>query len=381
MRIQTTFIMLALAGALHYQDAAAQGTTNTNNQVMFRVTFSATCSGFDGSKGRVVTTRITDRNIIAQATGGSPSTQGINRNFALVFNTDEDSLQVVDSQGNPVVDVVHFGGGAATGDARQTDRLTFMFFPGQTNEFNAETNVMGTALITERASRSNSSAVANRANITGRLQFMLTSDTPLGTTNLNFGSGTNVQICVGRFTTSRRFPLATTGITGLGANTTGTSGAGTNTTGATTGGGTNTTGTTGTSGVNGTGIGTTTPIIIITTPGATINTPTGAGTTSTIFGSTTGMLPSLTGNGSLPGLGTTIGTGLTSLTPFTTTTPLGFGTPISTIGGVTTTIPTGSITTTPLSPFISGTTTTPAAGLTGTTTRVILSNTGITTGF
>jgi hypothetical protein len=369
MCIRTTLTMLACAGALYGRPALAQAAADATNQASFRVAFSATCLSFNSTRGRVVSTRFTERNIIAEATGLSPSDRAVNRDFALVYNPAEDSLQVVDAQGNSVVDVIHFGGGAATGDARQTDRFTFMFFPGQTNEFGAETNVFGSALITERANRSTGSAAANRANITGRLQFTLNAGTPLGTTNFNSNSGTNAQICTGIFTTSRRFPPFSGG--GVTANTTTT-----NATGTVTNAGT---------GINAGGAAATTPIIIMVTPGTTIQTPTGAGTTTTTFGSTTGMLPSLTGTGSLPGLGTSIGTGSATLTPFTTTTPVGLGSPITSTGGATTT---GSVTTTPLSPGIAGTTTLPTTttpvgttGLNGTTTGVSLPTTGTTLGF
>jgi hypothetical protein len=361
MRVERTFIILTLASVLQLGHARAQTTTN---ETMFRVRFSASCQNFDATKNRVVTTRITDRDIVAQATGVPPSGRGVSRDFALVFNPTEDSLQVVNAAGEPIVDVIHFGGGDALADARQTTRLTFMFSPGQTNEFGAETNVLGTALITERATGGSGSRGASRANITGRLQYTLLSGAPLGSTNIE--SGTNVQICTGVFTTASQFPSGTTG-GGVAGGTTGTTGTTTGTGVTGTNGGTGGAGTNGGTTVTGTGTttGVTTPVIIVTSPFTPIQTTTG---TANVFGSGVGTLPSLTANGALPGLGTPIGTGQISLTPFNTVTGTGIGSPV-------TTTPIGTTT-------VGGTTTigtTAAGGTAGIGTTAVGGTTGIGT--
>lgn len=244
MNIQRTIATLVSIAALHSVGAPAQD--------LFRATFSATCLSLNPTTGRIVTTQLTDRDIIAEATGISPKNYAALREFALVFNTTADSLQVVDTNGTTIVDVIHFDGGTATTDGRQIDRLTYMFLPGQTNELGAETNVFGTALITERASRSGTTNEVNRANITGRVQYVLTGTNVLGSTNVftistnsvsvtNTNSGTNVtvtvtnvppgffmtstnivfdptaRICQGTFTAGTRFPpqvtITTTNVT------------------------------------------------------------------------------------------------------------------------------------------------------------------------
>lgn len=236
--------------------ALAGGTTSmSSTQQVFRVHLAATCRSFDSTQGRIVLSRLTDQDIIAQALGGGGAGGSVTQGFALAYNAAEDSLQVVNSNLAPVVDVIHFGGGAAITDSRQIDRFTFLFFPGQTNEFGAETNVFGSALITERA---NFSGKHNATpNIFGQLQFALTGGMVLGaattpgastnspgmtngvtstngngiggfpgpgfvmtSTNINFDP--TATVCVGSFSTLAhavkvpKFPVIPTGTNGIG---------------------------------------------------------------------------------------------------------------------------------------------------------------------
>jgi hypothetical protein len=228
MNINKTMLIVLAAVSLPGSAVLAQGSTNNpSTQEVFRVQFSATCQSLDSTRGRIVTTRLTDRNIIAQALGTNLKDGSVNRNFALAYNAAEDSLQVVNSNLQPVVDVVHFGGGAAIADNRQIDRFAFMFLPGQTNEFGAETNVFGSAVITERSNRVGQAGTSLRPNITGRLQFFLTDGNVLGATNrftvmgstnagamTNLISGTNGAL--GVLTTTNGASFTTTGLSGSG---------------------------------------------------------------------------------------------------------------------------------------------------------------------
>src|SRR5436305_10141318 len=103
MTIKTTIIALAAAAAL--QGASAQDD-------MFRLNFRATCRTL-GANGRLDTTRLTERDIIEAATGTSNSDS---RRFALVYNATTDSIQVADTNGTVISDVIQFQGGASTSD-------------------------------------------------------------------------------------------------------------------------------------------------------------------------------------------------------------------------------------------------------------------------
>ena len=354
MVARTLFAVLVLACALCPAQASAQTGFNPTNSASFRVTFSTRCQALN-SGGRVVSRRLTQRDIIAQATGLSPSDHRVQKEFALAYNADTDSLQVVDAQGNPVVDVVHFGGGTATADARQSQRFTFMFFPGQTNEFGQETNVIGTALIIERARHSRRGSAASRASITGQLQFMLSADSPLGATQVTSSAQTNLQICVGVFTTGPRVAFPVAGAASV--NTPGPGATNLSTTTITT---------------------ITTPLLVTTTPVQTFNNPTGSGTTTTVLAPATGVLPTLTGNGALPDLGTSIGTGMVTLTPFVSTTPFGLGGPVTSTGvaAITTPTPIAPTTITTVTTQLP-TTSTGSSTVIGTTT-INGANTGLT---
>lgn len=161
-------------------------------QDLFRVNFSATCMSFDSARNRVVTRRITERNIIAQAVGLPLSDRMLLRDFALVYNTSADLIQVVATNGQPIADVIHFGAGAAINDGRIAQRFTLMFFPGQTNEFGFETNSFGSAVITERTRTNASNTVSTTASIIGRIQFVLTGGLALGTTHSMNPAETNL---------------------------------------------------------------------------------------------------------------------------------------------------------------------------------------------
>src|SRR4051794_11019975 len=135
MKITKLCVAIVAAATLHSTVASAQ--------IMFRTTLRANCRSL-GSNGKLVTTHLTDRDIISQAVGGSTGTgtNSVTRNFALVYNPTSDSLQVVNSAGTVISDVIQFQGGAFTSDSKQSVRLTFMFLPN-------ETDSIGTAVITE----------------------------------------------------------------------------------------------------------------------------------------------------------------------------------------------------------------------------------------
>jgi hypothetical protein len=193
MSIQRTLIALAAAAAALYTSTAPAQTNislmSTDN--LFRVTFSGFGRVFDAARGRIVTTRTTDQDIVSLATGMPVNNRRMMSNFALVYNATEDSLQVVGTNGLPLVDVIHFGGGTAINDGFQTDRFTLMFFPGQTNEVGLETNIFGSALLTERSVGAGFGNNTNRINLSGTLQYVLTGTNLLGTTNVFILASTN----------------------------------------------------------------------------------------------------------------------------------------------------------------------------------------------
>lgn len=226
MKIKTTVAFAVIAASLQALPAPAQD--------LFKVNFVASCNSSNASRGRITTTSITDRDILANF--GGTSTKGLQ----VVYNTSSDSLQIADSSGNILADVLDFAGGASVADSHQRDRFTFLFVPGISN-------AIGTAVITETASHTASKATNQRANITGKLQFALTDGTVLGSTN-NSGAGfatpaTNIvspgggffmtsafddptaKICVGTFSTSQimrgsvtNVPVVLTNLPGTNSN-------------------------------------------------------------------------------------------------------------------------------------------------------------------
>lgn len=273
----------------------------TEAQDMFRIAFRVSCRSLNGNN-TIRTTRITDRDIIARALGSNTvSNASLTRNFALIYNASSDSIQVVDTNGVVITDVIQFQDGTSISDGRQSERFTFMFVPDQTN-------AVGTAVVSERTPRNGTNATT--ASIRGQVQFVLTDDIVLGgasnaaansanlgssnggkginsgtssstegtsslastsavtgNTGSSLGTGnqgfffstaisaatntaTNVRICTGTFTATRRFNSSVNNAAFNTANgsATGTSASGTASSSATTG----TTGTTGTTSTTGT---------------------------------------------------------------------------------------------------------------------------------
>jgi hypothetical protein len=231
MTIKSTIIAFAAAAAL--QGAGAEDT--------FRLNFRATCRAL-GPNERLDTTKLTERDIIAAATGVSNSAS---KQFTLVYNASTDSIQVADTNGTVITDVILFQGGASTSDGRRSARQTFMFVPNQTN-------AIGSAVITERAPSSSQNGT-NRADINGIVQFALTDDMTLGQTNVTGTNGLGTTGTNGLSGIAPFTPAITTNMSGLtnGLSSTNTventnSVSGTNNAGATNvvGGSTNGTGTT-----------------------------------------------------------------------------------------------------------------------------------------
>jgi hypothetical protein len=429
-----TNLLMALAAFLCSGSAGfGQGSSSTNvpsttsTAAVFRVSFAAVCQAFDSTRGRVVPRRLTEKNIIAQAVGGSPADQTLLQNFALAYNAAEDSLQVVDTNLQPVVDVIHFGGGAAIADNRQVVRFTFLFFPGQTNELGAETNVLGSAVITERTNQLRHASATNGPNITGRLQFLLTGGNLLGMTNpfvlsglTNSGATTNTatstnaasvvavtnnqglftnflssgnfvltnanivfdpsaQICVGVFTTARPVPGTTPPSAPLGTNTNTVS-----TTNTTTGVASPPSGTTGTNGTTAgsTNIGTGTVIGFNVNTGTVITNNGAANIGAGAAGSVPGT-PGLGGAGGTGAIGTTITPGVTGTTGLgtasgATLTGSGAGTTGTTAGSGTITTGAGTSGVGPL-PIVTGAGSTTGLGAIGAGTSGV-GTTGTTNG-
>ncbi len=304
MRIRKIMAVAVGAAACCSTPLSAQTNALTSNTNLLRVTCRASCRG--QPNGRMTTRALTDRQILVRAFNISNlSARTINQEFALVYNPQLDSIQAVNLTTSQSIDVIHFGGGVATSDGRSTERFALMFFPGQTNEAGLETNVFGTAVISERLNGN------NRARISGRLQFVESSGSLLGIPGMSNGispgstnatgtvtnapGGTNstpgtnaivlnggtavdstAEICVGTFTTTREATRNNTGAgTAVTAPTTNTSGAATTTNGATPGMVTVSTpsGTAITTTTPGTAITTTTPTVTTTTPVVTTPTP------------------------------------------------------------------------------------------------------------
>jgi hypothetical protein len=215
MSIKTTLAVCAAVASLYAATAAAQ-----TNQ--FLVTFRANCVSLNTNGTQLVVKTITDRDIVAQAVGTNTTGSNALGNFALVFDTTADSLQVVNTtNGAEVRNVIDFAGGASTSTGRQRTRLTFMFIPGVSN-------AIGSAIITDFGTTN-----TNRANIIGNAQFVETGGVVLGSTNLPVtstnivstnivsGTGTNLfltaafddptaQVCTATFFTTTRVPAVTT---------------------------------------------------------------------------------------------------------------------------------------------------------------------------
>jgi hypothetical protein len=218
MNIKTALAASLLAASLH--SVCAQ------TQTLYRVTFKATCFTTDSS-GQVANTKLTEKDIISHCIGSQGlSTHALARNYALAYDPSANLLRVVRlSDGALLCDVIQFQDVASTSDSRQTDQFAFMFVPDQTNS-------IGTAIITQKVLNNSN----NNANISGKVQFVLTGDLVLGGTNALLG--TNVSA------TTNGLSAAIAAVEAIGNGSTGTSPSGsTNSTGLTATNATSTTGT------------------------------------------------------------------------------------------------------------------------------------------
>lgn len=207
MCIKQTLVIGIAAASLLTLEAPAQTSPD-----LFRLTFRATCRGLNTNGTRLVNTRLTETNIIAQCVGNNSgiALTNLNRFFALVYNTTADSIQVVNlTNGQPLCTVLDFSGVASTTDGRERLRLAYMFLPGQTNAF-------GVASIDERGIRTAAGVTNNFANIVGNAQFVLTGNTELGASNsLSAASSTNTT---GMATNTSGGPLGNVNLTGITTN-------------------------------------------------------------------------------------------------------------------------------------------------------------------
>jgi hypothetical protein len=148
---------------------------------LFTATLRVTERGL-GSSGKLTNTRVNEKDIITAATGATGSSL---KNFALVYNATADALQVVDSTGAVVTNVMQFAGGAFTSDSKQSDRLTFIFLPDQSE-------ASGSAILAERAAKAQTGTAKDRVSISGNLQFFLANGQTLGGSGAT-GGGTNTN--------------------------------------------------------------------------------------------------------------------------------------------------------------------------------------------
>ncbi|HWQ91353.1 MAG TPA: hypothetical protein VN673_06760, partial [Clostridia bacterium] len=184
-----------------------------SGQDFFRVNFRAQCTSLDLGRGRQTVEVINNRVLLDQTVG--PSRRATH---AVVYNPANDSIQVVNIiDGSVVWDVLQFDGGVWSTDGVLSQRLAFAFVPNQAE-------AVGTVILKERISSSQSVADLNRVHLTGTLQFALTGDVVLGGQGRDagvpgFGNSSrgllvnvsglgpalgNVRVCTGTFTVGRR---------------------------------------------------------------------------------------------------------------------------------------------------------------------------------
>src|SRR5262245_8672523 len=98
--------------------AACAFTMSAQADDLFNATIQISERGL-GSNGKLTTKKVNQKNIIQQFTGATSSSEL--KNFAFVYNATADALQVVDSTGAVVTNVIQFGGGAFTFDTKESD--------------------------------------------------------------------------------------------------------------------------------------------------------------------------------------------------------------------------------------------------------------------
>src|SRR5262245_6710340 len=146
-------------------------TVSMSGQDLFRVTVSGTVRP---GQGNSASSRISNRTLIENCVGTETSARDLNRNFAVVYNATEDSIQVVNrADGSVVCDVFHFEGGTSTVVQNRLVRMTFIFRPDQADS-------VGSAVVTESANRSANAATV-RPRISGKMQFSKPATTTVAT--------------------------------------------------------------------------------------------------------------------------------------------------------------------------------------------------------
>jgi hypothetical protein len=220
--------ILILAASLALLPApSTQAEDNTGNANLYRLNFRGTCRSLSSSGDRVVTTRITDKDLITTAFDLDVRDRASLRDYSVVYNADADSIQAVNQRTGQAVDLFQFSGGAATSDGRILERFAFLFVPG------GETSI-GSVTITERAGRNGANANTDRASIVGRFQFATSAGTAAGAAGMarpgqgglfrmnstSFDTDPAVEICTGTFSTNRRLMIGSS-VEGSGTDTSG----------------------------------------------------------------------------------------------------------------------------------------------------------------
>lgn len=169
MKIYKTITSLIAVTVLSGLAAHAQVST----QELYAVKFRAVCKPSDKANGH--SSKMNESDLIKQYVGAGFTAKELKHNYALVYNPATDSIQVVNSiDGSLVSDVFLFEGGTNAVAGNQLTRFTFVFAPNVSN-------AIGSAVITERTRTGQSGNNRNRARISGKIQFTLT--TQLNNTN------------------------------------------------------------------------------------------------------------------------------------------------------------------------------------------------------
>jgi len=191
MKIQKTIGVLIAVTTLAM---AAQG------QDLFSVKFKATCKPSDNGNGNGnSTTKMTEKDLIAQCVGTGLSTKDLDKNFELVYNPVSDSIQVVNQQtGILLCDVFQFAGGTNVVSGGVLERFVFVFSPN-------DATAIGSAVITEKSQNGNNNNNNNNSNtnsnnngntkakIQGKIQFTM-SETSSNDLSLTTGEITGENL-------------------------------------------------------------------------------------------------------------------------------------------------------------------------------------------
>jgi len=145
---------------------------------LFSAKLLLTCRTAGGDK--LNTQKVKETDVIGAAVGSND--KNTVKNHALVYNSTANALQVVDSTGALVTNVMFFSGGAFTSGSSESAELTFIFLPDVGD-------AVGSAVITEKAAKNNSGTKKDKANITGNLQLYLVGDQTLGGSGTGTGGG------------------------------------------------------------------------------------------------------------------------------------------------------------------------------------------------